>query len=75
MMDERPTLQVNVVLVRERQEVVALVTLDRLDRVALRVDKVDLDAERQLTGTILKARLGNAPSPGLRPLDVAVSRS
>lgn len=45
-MDERPTLQVDVVLVRERQEVVALVALDRLDRVALRVDKVDLDAGR-----------------------------
>lgn len=40
------TLEIDVVLVRERQEVVALVALDRLDRVALGVDKVHLDAAR-----------------------------
>lgn len=38
------TLKINVVLVSKGKEVVALVTLDRLDRVALRVDKVHLDS-------------------------------
>lgn len=41
-----PTLEVDVVLVSERKEVVARVSLNRLNRISLGVDKVDLDAGR-----------------------------
>lgn len=59
-----PTLKVDVVLVRERQQVVALVSLDRLDGVPLRVDVRDLDTA--ISATLpMTASSGTHPVPGL----------
>lgn len=38
------TLKINIILVSKGEEVVALITLDRLDRVTLRVYEVHLDS-------------------------------
>ena len=43
------TFEINVVFVRDGQDVVALVGLDGLDEVSLRVFEVDLDSTNRMT--------------------------
>jgi hypothetical protein len=66
-------LEVDIVLVRERKQVVALAPLNRLDQLAVRADKVDLDAGRVLVTCAGPSRVWDIPLSGLWVLQVAVA--
>lgn len=62
------TFEVDVVLVRYTENVISLVSLDRLEQVALGILEVDLDSGQERRGRMsqrAKRESGNAyPSPG-----------
>lgn len=68
-----PTLKVDVVLVGEGQQVVALVPLDRLDEVSLRVDVGHLDTAISAAPQHSTVR-SDSPSPRRRACQLAMAR-
>lgn len=69
------TFKVDVVLVRDAEQVVALVRLDGADQVALGVFEVDLDATRGWLGQVLREMGVSVPSAGLGAFDTSVARN
>lgn len=69
------TFEVDVVLVRDAEQVVALVRFYGPDQVALGVFKVDLDAALGWLGRVLREMGVSVPSAGLGAFDTSVARN